>query len=53
MVIGGNELGTDKGKKLIISKSLYGLRSSGATFHEPLPTSYELWDTFRHGPIRT
>eukprot|EP00978_Attheya_sp_CCMP212_P039249 scaffold202574_cov16-Attheya_sp.AAC.1 len=33
-VIAGPELGDDDGKRMIIDKGLYGLRTSGARFHE-------------------
>jgi hypothetical protein len=35
-VIAGPEFGDDAGKQMIIDKGLYGLRTSGARFHEPL-----------------
>ena len=35
-VIAGEEFGKDAGKRMIIDKSLYGLKSSSARFHEHL-----------------
>lgn len=35
-VIAGPEFGKDEGKRMIIEKGLYGLRTSGARFHETL-----------------
>ena len=35
-VIAGEEFGENKGKRMIIDRSLYGLRSSAARFHEHL-----------------
>jgi Reverse transcriptase (RNA-dependent DNA polymerase) len=35
-VIAGEEFGVHKGKRMIIDRSLYGLRSSAARFHEHL-----------------
>ena len=35
-IIAGPEFGELKGKKLVIDRSLYGLRTSGACFHEHL-----------------
>eukprot|EP00978_Attheya_sp_CCMP212_P015199 scaffold39151_cov46-Attheya_sp.AAC.1 len=35
-VIAGPEFGDDAGKRMIIDKGLYGLRTSGARFHEHL-----------------
>ena len=37
-VVAGDEFGEHKGKRMIIDKSLYGLKSSGARFHEHLST---------------
>jgi Reverse transcriptase (RNA-dependent DNA polymerase) len=35
-VIAGEEFGANKGKRMIVDRSLYGLRSSAARFHEHL-----------------
>ena len=35
-VVAGEEFGEHKGKRMVIDKSLYGLKSSGARFHEHL-----------------
>ena len=35
-MIAGEEFGVHKGKSMIIDRSLYGLRSSAARFHEHL-----------------
>ena len=35
-VIAGDEFGDNKGKRMIVDRSLYGLRSSAARFHEHL-----------------
>ena len=38
-VIAGKGFGENKGKRMIIDRSLYGLRSSAARFHEHLAES--------------
>ena len=35
-MIAGDEFGENKGKRMLIYKSLYGLKSSAARFHEHL-----------------
>jgi hypothetical protein len=35
-VVAGPEFGNDEGKRMIIDKALYGLRSASARFHEHL-----------------
>ena len=35
-IIAGNEFGGHQGKRMIIDKGLYGLKSSAARFHESL-----------------
>ena len=43
----GAEFGDRAGHYLVISKALYGLKSSGLRWHERLANIYGVWDSFR------